>query len=255
MKTKLLISTLLTMFFAAISATGTVAFAEENSVAKRIAAKMAESDRGPYDALKDAGRNPAAMMGFFGVESGMTVLDLLTGSGYSAEILSAAVGADGIVYAQNPFLILRLIGGEHHQGMMTRLKGNRLPNVRYMVVEPEDMPFEETLDFAMWGLNMHDEYHNRGEESVLKVLRHIKRGLKPNGILAVSDHVGIAGQDNAELHRIQPAIAKSLIEKAGFVIEASSDLLANPNDDHTKIIYADGLRYKTDQFLIKARKR
>ena len=230
------------------------AFAEDNLVSTRIIAKMAETDRGPYDALKDAGRKPAEMLSFFGVKSDMTVLDFLTGSGYSAELLSAAVGPKGTVYAQNSFLILRLIGGEHHQGMMTRIKGNRLPNVRYLIVEPEDMPFEETLDFAMWGLNMHDEYNSRGEGAVLKVLNNIKRALKPNGILAISDHVGIAGQDNAKLHRIELAVARALIEKAGFVIEATSDLLANPNDDHTQIIYEDGLRYKTDQFLIRARK-
>ena len=228
--------------------------AADEAVAARIAAKMAETDRGPYDAFKDGGRKPVEMMSFFGIESDMTVLDFLTGSGYSAEILSAAVGPNGTVYAQNSFLILRLIGGEHHQGMMTRIKDNRLPNVRYLIVEPDDMPFEESLDFAMWGLNMHDEYNSRGESSVLEVLQSIKRGLKPNGILAISDHVGIAGQDNAKLHRIEPAIARSLIEKAGFVIEATSDLLANPDDDHTQIIYEDGLRYKTDQFLIRARK-
>ena len=194
---------------------------------------MADSDRGPYDTLKDAGRKPVEMLSFFGVKSGMSVLDVLTGSGYSAELLSAAVGPQGTVYAQNSFLILRLIGGEHHDGMMTRIKGDRLPNVRYIIVEPQDMPFDESLDFAMWGLNMHDEYHGRGEDSVLKVLRNIRRALKPNGILAISDHVGIPGQDNAKLHRIEPASAKALIEKAGFVIEANSSLLANPDDDHT----------------------
>jgi predicted methyltransferase len=81
-----------------------------------------------------------------------------------------------------------------------------------------------------------------------------KRGLKPKGILAISDHVGVQGQNNEKLHRIEPAIARRLIEKAGFVIEASSDLLANSADDHTRVIFDDGLRYRTDQFLIKARK-
>ena len=233
---------------------GNFVVAEQDAVVDRINAAMSASDRGPYDAKKDAGRKPLEVLPFFGVKSGMTALDMLTGSGYSAEMLAAAVGPEGIIYAQNSFLVLRLIGGEHHRGMMTRLEDNRLPNVRYIVVEPEDMPFEESLDFAMWGLNMHDDYHTGGEELVLKVLASIKRGLKPNGILAISDHVGIEGQDNEKLHRIKPAVARALIEKAGFVIEASSDLLANPDDDHTQEIFADGLRYNTDQFLFRARK-
>jgi predicted methyltransferase len=228
--------------------------AEEASMAARIEAQMASSGRGPYDREKDAGRKPAAMMEFFGVESGMTALDMLTGAGYSAEILSAAVGPEGTVYAQNSLLVLRLIGGEHHRAMLDRLEGERLANVRYIIVDPEDMPFDGSIDFALWGLNLHDEYHNRGESSALAFLGHIRRALKPGGILALSDHVGLPGNDNKALHRIDPALARKLIERAGFVIEATSDLLANPDDDHGRIIYDDDLRYRTDQFLIRARK-
>lgn len=228
--------------------------ADGHSVAARIAAQQARDDRGPYDALKDAGRKPAEMMAFFGIGGGMTALDMVTGSGYSAEILSAAVGPGGLVYAQNPFLILRLIGGEHHEGMMTRLEGGRLPNVRYLIVEPEDMPFEAEIDFVLWGLNIHDEVHNRGEDSALAVLRSIHRALKPGGILALSDHTGISGQDNKALHRIEPAVVHALVRHAGFTIESTSDLLANPADDFTRAIFDDDLRYRTDQFLIRARK-
>lgn len=237
-----------------MAAHGEAPLAADDSVIARLEAKVADTDRGAYDALKDAGRDPVGMLTFFGIETGMTALDVLTGSGYSAELLSAAVGPDGIVYAQNSFLVLRLIGGEHHEGMLARLEGERLPNVRYLIVDPPDMPFEQSIDFAMWGLNLHDEYHSRGEGSALEVLRSIKRALKPGGILALSDHVGIAGQDNQALHRIEPAIARRLIEQAGFEIEATSDLLANPADDHTRVIFDDGLRYQTDQFLIRARK-
>ena len=45
-----------------------------------------------------------------------------------------------------------------------------------------------------------------------------------------------------------------MLKKAGFVIEETSDLLGNPNDDHSQSIYTDGLRYGTDRILIRARK-
>jgi predicted methyltransferase len=246
-----LAGTLLAMLVCVVSLPG---FAADDSVAARITAQLSAPGRGPYDAKKDAGRKPAEMMTFFGVEAGMTVLDMLSGAGYSAEILSAAVGPKGTVYAQNSLLVLRLIGGEHHQAMLDRLEGERLPNVRYVIVDPEDMPFDGSIDFVFWGLNLHDEYNSRGEDAALTFLGHIRRALKPGGILALSDHVGLPDHDNAQLHRIDPAIARDLIERAGFVIEASSDLLANPNDDHARVIYDDDLRYRTDQFLIRARK-
>ncbi|MGE0486045.1 MAG: methyltransferase domain-containing protein [Gammaproteobacteria bacterium] len=228
--------------------------AADDTVAARVTAQLSAPGRGPYDAEKDAGRKPAEMMAFFGLDTGMTALDMLTGAGYSAEILSAAVGPQGTVYAQNSLLVLRLIGGEHHQAMLDRLAGERLPNVRYIIVDPEDMPFEGSIDFAFWGLNLHDEYNTRGEDAALAFLGNIRRALKPGGILALSDHVGLPDHDNAPLHRIDPAVARDLIERAGFVIEANSDLLANPNDDHARVIYDDDLRYHTDQFLIRARK-
>jgi len=224
------------------------------SLAERIDEQLKKPGGGRYDVDKAAGGKPALALKFFGIEPGMQVLDIVTGSGYSAEMLSAAVGASGLVYAHNPFLILRLIGGEHHKGMMNRVSEKRLPNVRYLVVEVDDMPFEGSMDMAFWGLNFHDEYNGRGETSALNVLANIKRALKPGGILAMTDHIGVPGQDNKALHRIEPEIMTALITKAGFEIEAASDLLANADDDHLQSIYTDGLRYRTDRIMIRARK-
>ena len=228
--------------------------ADGDAVLARVAAQLEAEGRGPFDAKKDPGRKPVETMEFSSIETGMTALDMVTGSGYNAEILAAAVGPNGVVYAQNPFLILRLIGGEHHDGMMARLEDDRLPNVRYVIVESEDMPFDGTIDFVMWGLNLHDEYHSRGEASALAMLGDIHRALKPGGLFVLTDHVGLAGRDNAALHRIEPTVAARLLEKAGFEVEATSDLLANTDDDHTQAVFDDGIRYRTDQFLIRARK-
>ena len=40
------------------------------------------------------------------------------------------------------------LNGVRHQAMLARLKGERLPQVRYLVVDTEDLPFEGTLDLA-----------------------------------------------------------------------------------------------------------
>lgn len=92
------------------------------------------------------------------------------------------------------------------------------------------------------------------DAGTLQFLSAIKRALKPGGTLAVSDHIGVAGNDNAELHRIEPRIITEMLEKSGFMIEATSDLQGDPNDDHSQSIYADGLRYRTDRILVRARK-
>jgi predicted methyltransferase len=85
-------------------------------------------------------------------------------------------------------------------------------------------------------------------------LKAIYAGLKPGGVLGLIDHVGVAGQDNAKLHRMLPQQARDAITKAGFTIEAESKLLANPADDHTKGVFDPAIRGKTDQFMFRARK-
>ena len=70
----------------------------------------------------------------------------------------------------------------------------------------------------------------------------------------MSDHIGATDKDNAELHRIDPQIMLDLITKTGFTIEQTSNLLGNPDDDHTQSVYADGLRYNTDRLIARARK-
>ncbi|MBQ0724287.1 MAG: class I SAM-dependent methyltransferase [Cycloclasticus sp.] len=230
----------------------------DKAMAERIKLQLKSPGRDQYDAIKDPSRKPLEVAQFYGLQAGMTVLDMTTGGGYNTEIFSAAVGASGIVYAHNYHYVLQLIDGAHHKTMLNRLQNDRLPNVRYMVVDAEDMPFENSIDMAYWGFNMHDIYNSEkpgdGEPGVQTFLQGIYKALKPGGTLGVSDHVGEAAYDNVKFHRIEPRIIKQMIEKAGFTIEATSDLLANPADDHSQSIYTDGLRYNTDRILIKASK-
>ena len=78
--------------------------------------------------------------------------------------------------------------------------------------------------------------------------------LMPGGIFAVIDHVGDAGVDNTSTHRIDPALAKSAAVSAGFVVEAESDVLSHPEDDHTKMVFDSTIRGETDRFILKLRK-
>src|SRR5690606_41559721 len=88
-------------------------------------------------------------------------------------------------------------------------------------------------DVAITSNNFHDQYNRGGLEAGKAFLEDIFAALKPGGVLGLIDHEGIAGQNNAELHRVDPAGAKEALEAAGFVVEAESDLLANPDDPKT----------------------
>ena len=85
------------------------------------------------------------------------------------------------------------------------------------------------------------------------MLLQLKDLLKTGGRIIVTDHVGLAGNDNRDLHRMEISQAIELSEAAGFVVE-SSDLLRNPGDDYRRSIFDPRLARNTDRFLLKLSK-
>ncbi len=57
-----------------------------------------------------------------------------------------------------------------------------------------------------------------------------------------------------KLHRIDPAVVKADFERAGFVLEAQSDMLRVREDDHSKNVFDPSIRGKTDRFVYRFRK-
>ncbi|MCP4300788.1 MAG: hypothetical protein GY783_09405 [Gammaproteobacteria bacterium] len=59
------------------------------------------------------------------------------------------------------------------------------------------------------------------------------------------------GQQSSE-H--QGAIVIADLNAAGFELEAQIDMLRNPDDDYSKIVFDPDLRGKTDRFVMRYRK-
>jgi predicted methyltransferase len=81
--------------------------------------------------------------------------------------------------------------------------------------------------------------------------------LKPGGVYVILDHAAQAGsglRNTEDLHRIDPATVKAEVIAAGFKLDGESAILANPADDHTKMVFNPAIRGKTDQFLFRFRK-
>ena len=232
----------------------TTATATEQA-ASDLRSLLASEDRAASDRARDAGRRPADVVEFLGIENGMRVMDVIAAGGYYTEVLSLAVGDDGHVVAHNPPSVLEFRDGAYEKAISTRLADNRLPNVTrlnkdFADLAPEDAPF----DAAITALNFHDLYNRRGPELTVSSLRSIASVLRPGGVLGIIDHVGEAGADNAALHRIEISRVLETVEAAGFVIESDSDLLRNETDDHSLFVFDESVRGKTDRFLLRVRK-
>jgi predicted methyltransferase len=227
-----------------------VAQAQDEQV-ERMRAALASPERAAENKARDVQRKPIESVQFFGIETGDTVVELVAAGGWFTEVLSAAVGPSGKVYASNPPF---LVQAEAEQALHARLG-----NVEAVHVALAEAGLIGNADAAVTALNLHDIYNGYGgnpgsEQAAVDFLSAIYAALRPGGVLGVIDHVGIDGEDNAALHRMLPQQARAALTKAGFTIEAESSLLANPGDDHTKMVFDPTIRGTTDQFVFRARK-
>lgn len=206
------------------------------------------------DKARDAGRKPAEVISFLGVTTGMTVMDLMASGGYYTEVLSIAVGETGTVYAENPPMFLAWNDGVYEKALSKRLEGGRLPNVTRIDQSPDQSGLAEgTIDAAISALNFHDIY-NGSPEVGIGFIKAMYPLMKPGGVIGIIDHHGDAGQDNTSLHRIELKDAIAAAEAAGYVVEATSDILLTGVDDRTKSVFDPSVRGKTDRFILRLKK-
>ena len=229
---------------------------DEVARAADLAIRLATGARSDADKARDAGRRPAAVLTFLGIEEGMQVMDVLASDGYYTEVLAEAVGPEGRVYAHNTPILLQMGGGVYDEAMTARLADGRLPNVVRLDADFEALELAAgSLDAAVAALDLHDLFDG-GEDAAHAVLLVLRETLEPGGLLGVIDHAGAPGQDelNTRLRRIDEARAVASLERAGFEIEATRDLLRNPDDDRSGNAFAPDRRDTTDRFVIRARK-
>jgi predicted methyltransferase len=225
-----------------------------------IAAAIASPDRPAADKAQDATRHSATVLEFLGVKPGWHVADIFAADGYYTELLSRIVGPEGEVIAYNnpPYAAFAA------KGIVARYQGNRLPNVRQITAEVDELTLEPaSLDGAIFIMSYHDMYWrpadggwNRTDPKLM--LSKLHAALKDGGVVLVVDHVGKPGGSPAQVvekvHRIDPSLVRLDFEEAGFVFDGESTALARPDDDHTKLVFDPAIRGKTDQFIYRFRK-
>jgi predicted methyltransferase len=222
-----------------------------------IAAAVDSTDRPDADRKLDAARKPKEMLAFFGVRPGMKLVDLFTGGGWYAELEARVAGSGGEVYAQNPPEFLAKWGDK---GITERLAANRLPTVKRW---DRSMDALQLPAAHFDGVVANDVFHDFLwlSKDVDGVVRQVYDALKPGGFFAIVDHAAPAGTGDTFArsrdgqHRIDEAFVKQVLAKAGFKLEAESQLLRNPDDDRLKPFFAPEMKGKnTDKFALLFRK-
>jgi predicted methyltransferase len=228
---------------------------DAQSVSPEIAAAVANPARPAADRDVDSLRKPAESVAFAGVKPGDRVIDLMPGRGYFTRVFSGVVGPKGHVYAMVAEEMSR--GSTKGVDAMTQL-AKEFPNVSALVQPMSRFKVDAPVDLVWTSLNYHDLHIPSLGVDIKGFNKAAFDALKPGGVFLVLDHAAAQGsglRDVETLHRIDPATARAEIEAAGFVFEASSDLLAESGDAHTGKIFDADVRGKTDKFIYKFRKR
>jgi predicted methyltransferase len=134
-----------------------------------------------------------------------------------------------------------------------------------LISSPFEAPHlpKNKFDFAIINLDYHDVYWTNPDRKIPRMapnawLKTLNSALRRGAIVGVVDHVASPNSDPRatveKLHRIDPNVIKADFRRAGFQLVASSDMLRNPADDHSLLVFDPKIRGKTDRAVLKFRK-
>ena len=218
-----------------------------------LEAILSDPSRPEADRERDAGRAPAAVLGFFGIGRGDRVADLLAGGGYFTRILVPLVGDDGHVYAgNNPFFAGFF--GEEFDALLAEPAFADVVRIDGPVDEL-DLPTDGSLDAVIISHAYHDLV--LGDEDRNEMNRRVFRALKSGGVYGIIDHAAAPGsgiEQTEALHRIGRQFVVDEVMQAGFVLGGEADMLRNSDDDHSLVIFNPEISGRTDRFVLRFEK-
>jgi predicted methyltransferase len=224
-----------------------------------VAAAVAAPGRTPDNVKLDPSRKPAEVLRFFGLRRGMNVIDLFGGNKYWTEIIGPAVGPKGKVLVWEP---AQFYDADAKKAFGAFEATN--PNVSIVSTPFEAIALPKNFaDFVMLNLNYHDTYWQNAKNGIPRMepaafLKTVYAAMKPGAVIGVIDHIANPNDDTRatvdKYHRINPNVVKADFKRAGFQLVGSSDMLRNPADDHSLLVFDPRIRGKTDRFVFKFRK-
>jgi predicted methyltransferase len=198
---------------------------------------------------RDANRKPAEILAMSGIQEGDRIIEIAGFGQYFTTLLAAAVGSTGMVDVYDlPYT-------ERFAGEASRAFDAAHDNVAYHQEDYNQSSFPQNVDAVFNVLYYHDLQPQNIDTAALN--QKLYAALKPGGIYLVIDHKaedGSAWRDAATIHRMGVETIKQEVLAAGFELAVESDLLANPNDERTQMVFAPGTRGTTDQAFFIFRK-
>ncbi len=205
---------------------------------------LASPDRTPAFVVRDAYRHPAETLAFFDVKSDMTVVEISPGGGWYTEILAPYMKAGKLYAAHFP----ADSSIKYYQNSLGAYKEKlkAYPDVYGDLELAEFSPQDNQLtvpdgsaDRVLTFRNVHNWLRTKNEAEAFALFY---KALKPGGILGVVEH---RAKPNTpwDVMKVSGYMTEAYVidmaEQAGFVVDARSEINANPKDtaDHPKGVW------------------
>jgi predicted methyltransferase len=226
------------------------------AVESKLDAAMESDIRTEKEIERDRNRRPVETLEFFGLRDDMKVVELLHGGGWYTKLLAPVLAENGEFYVamgtgrvkEN---ILTQPGFEHVQVIAEDANIYKPEGARSYTVEMSELGVQDA-DMVLTFRN----YHNFGAEGRAAMNQAVYGALKPGGIYAVVDHTRrhMEGDTPENRRRIDPVLAISEIQAAGFELVDFSDLHLRLDDELRFEVGRKTVTGNTDRWTLKFRK-
>ena len=208
------------------------------SVASRAALQAAIDNpaRDAANRARDPHRHPLQTLQFFGVEPNDTVIEITPGAGWYSEILAPYLDGNGRYIAAAPAAAADTGGGRRNAALRERLRAGASTSHAQLVEFDAKAPAFGSAGSADVVLTFRNVHNWVAAGNADTYFRAFFAALKPGGVLGVVDHRAKPGTDIETMKKsgyLTEALVVQLATDAGFVLDARSQVNANPKDTTT----------------------
>ena len=227
-----------------LTASAAIAKSGDSQQASNIASAISAASTGEHRSADHIGRNhyrhPIDTLAFFGLTQDMTVLEIHPGALWYTEILAPVLKADGqLIVAGHDISIENQPDYRYRQQASMEERLSKEDAIFGAVkiatfTPPQGIELGEpaSVDMVLTFRNFHGWIRDGVASTNMQAFYQV---LKPGGVLGVVQHrtdmpkLLASGKINGYVSETQMI---ELAEAAGFVLEARSDINANPSDNH-----------------------
>jgi len=194
-------------------------------------------------------RHPGETLAFFGIEPGMTVAEALPGGGWYTKVLADYLGGKGELYGVNyqdsvwssfgfpaERVQQRVAATAAFPGQVAEWNDNGIGARGFtFATVPDDAA--GTADAVLFIRALHNLHRFKDTGVLDEAIAAAHAMLKPGGVVGVVQHRAPEDAPDAwadgSAGYLKPSAVIALFTKAGFTLDGSSEINANPNDNPT----------------------